>query len=250
MAYMMKIVPRKYVAALFVAACFTGRGYADGYTGEYLLKDSWRKLLAFYSPVSNPAFMTERNYVSVSAASALSLDGPSRLFETGVVVPVGLFQSAGITAVVENGKDIVGGYIEDDGRYVSGGTRMNSNNMFIMGSWAVNPWRALSLGLNASLARQGNFEEPITNFCIDAGLSYRLIHHPAAGEHVLGITYKNLLASKLQSGPGPAYPEQMRIILHSNYLEERLESLFEFDLTDIAAAAENFSNGNRPPNGT
>ena len=99
---------RLYVSAL-CAACISGffcGTRADGLPGEFLISDQWRRLLAYYSPLSNPAFMTEQNYVSLRGAFALSLDGPSRLFEAGAVVPVGLYQSAGFSAVVENGKPL------------------------------------------------------------------------------------------------------------------------------------------------
>ena len=43
---------------------------ADGLPGEYLLTQRWRGMIAHHSPFTNPALMTEENYISLRAALA------------------------------------------------------------------------------------------------------------------------------------------------------------------------------------
>jgi len=220
---------------------------ADGLAGEYLVSDEWRRLLAYYSPMSNPAFMTEQNYLSFRGAFALSLDGPSRLFEVGGVYPIGLYQSAGFTAVVENGKDIEeGGFLTPTGAYVSSSETTNNNNAIFMLSYAINPWSRLSVGGNLDIVYQKNFGDPTVNFGLDLGASYRLLRHSLLGDHTFGIMYQNFLASKITLGDAPAYAEQVRTILHSTYVEKLVESTIEFDITDILADPGDFLAGKDP----
>ncbi|MBD3390835.1 MAG: tetratricopeptide repeat protein [Chitinivibrionales bacterium] len=243
----MAVQARGMLGAMIIGAALAGRVFGDGLAGEYLVSDEWRRLLAYYSPVSCPAFLTEANYFSIRGAGALSLDGPSRLFEVGSVLPIGLYQSAGLTAIIENGKDIAaGGYVDASGRYYASDRTTNNNNCLFMGSYAINPVHRLSVGANLNFIYQENFDDPTFNVGLDLGASYRLTRHPLLGDHTFGVAYQNFLASKIAIGDAPSYAEQIRTILHSTYAERRVESTIEFDITDIAADPADFVQGQDP----
>ena len=69
--------------------------HGDGLPGEYVLTQRWRNMIADRSPLTNPALMTEDNYLSARIAFAPILQGAFNLFEGGVTYPIGLYQSGG-----------------------------------------------------------------------------------------------------------------------------------------------------------
>src|SRR4030042_636145 len=71
--------------------------FADGLPGEYYVTQRWRDLFSAHSPATNPAFMTEENYVSARFAVCPTLQGSFVLMEAGLVIPIGLYQSVGAT---------------------------------------------------------------------------------------------------------------------------------------------------------
>ena len=68
-------------------------------------------MIAPHSPLTNAALMTEENYVSIRVAFAPILSGEFKHVEVGVVVPIGLYQSVGVTVLDPGGySDAGSGY--------------------------------------------------------------------------------------------------------------------------------------------
>lgn len=226
---------------------FSGSGvkntYSDGLPGEYILSDQWRTFSKFYSPSTNPAFMMEYMYSSVRGVFALSSNKDNeaaKLWETGVVVPIGFYHTAGFSILGENGHE-VNNWLLENGLivYDSSGSSKN-NNYLLTFSYATNPWRRLNVGLNFNLAYQGNFgDSPKWNVGADIGLSYRLLLHPVFGFHIAGITFQNLLAPKLSDTD--KMPFSTKAYYRSSILNNHVEFDMEFDMTDLLTKKEIFT---------
>ncbi|MBD3239097.1 MAG: tetratricopeptide repeat protein [Chitinivibrionales bacterium] len=236
------------VHVLGLCACvllLAHNGAATGLPGQYLLSPRWRMLLSAYSPLTNPALMTERDYISVRSAFCGGPKTAGNLWELGVVVPIGLYQSVGAGLIAESGGDIESGVLDADGNYVPTDGRVSSSNYFGMMSYAINPWGRLSIGANVNVAYQSNFGDSEYGVGGDLGLSYRLMQHPLLGQHVIGLTYQNLVPPDLSVSGDDSYSAQIKANLWSLFWERRIESMIELNLTDFAAKAEQFVAGDR-----
>ena len=226
---------------------FIGSSLADGLPGEFLLSDQWRTLFKYHSPVTNPAFMVEQSYVSIRGVGSVATDEAAKLWEAGVTVPIGLYNAVGLTVLGENGREVssVDGRIITDPDNVERRVYRNSNHLFIL-SYASNPWRKLSFGVNVNGAYQGNFgEEPSFGFGLDLGLSYRLLYHPFLGFHIAGLTFQNLIAPDLATQEKMPHSSQIKFYYHSAYFQNRFELDFQVDATDFMAKAETFVQGKK-----
>lgn len=216
------------------------KAHSDGLPGEYILSDQWRTFSKFYSPSTNPALMMEYLYSSIRGVVSLSGDEAAKLWETGVVIPVGIYHTAGFSVLGESGHEVMDfATIED-----SIGVGSTNNNFLFTLSYATNPWRRLNVGINLNLAYQGNFGvSPSLNFGADLGLTYRLLLHPVLGFHVLGITFQNLIAPKLSELD--KLPFSAKTFYHTTILNDRIEFDFEFDMTDLFADSKTFMNSKK-----
>jgi hypothetical protein len=207
---------------------------ADGLPGENLVTQRWRDLFSKYSPLSNPAFLTQENYFTARGAFTPQLQGSSQLWEMGLTLPIGLYQSAGLTWVGENA------VVET---VTVAGASPGFQNNFLMGTWAYNIWRGLSLGINVNLALQNAFGEQQMGYGADIGASYRLIKSPVIGNHIFGINAQNIIAPVLknsETGNSETYSRNLRFTLFSTYWEKQIESNFDFCVKDFLASAEDF----------
>src|SRR5271157_4134620 len=136
----------------WIAVCLLGQLFlagAQGVPGDPLLMTQrWRDLFSNYSPLSNPAFLTQENYITARGAFA-PLTGNSQMWEMGLTVPIGLYQSAGISWIGENAAI--------DTLAQAGTATSTFLENYIMGTYAINPWKGLSVGINANLALQNAF---------------------------------------------------------------------------------------------
>lgn len=82
---------------IFLFTGYVGNLSADGLPGEYYVTQRWRDLFAGHSPATNPAFMTEENYLTARMALSPTLQNTFFLIELGAILPIGLYQSAGIS---------------------------------------------------------------------------------------------------------------------------------------------------------
>ncbi len=211
---------------------------ADGLPGEYLLSNKWRQVFANQSPVDNPAIIMEEPYLKVRGALSFSSGDPARLFELGATMPLGLYQTVGLSIIGENGNDVVG-YIFQNQNLQKAGTSRNSNFLF-MGSYATNPWGKFSIGSNLNLAYQGNFGEPSWGFGADLGISYRVINHPDYGCHIVGISYRNLFSPKVSANEDMPYSAQIKTQYHASFFQKRMFVDYQIAMSDLNSRTAHF----------
>ena len=131
-----------------------------GLPGEFLLTQRWRDMIAQYSPLNNPAFLTEENYLSARLAFAPILNGEFKHGEVGLTIPIGLYQSAGVTFLFSPEGTVQEGIVSGDNLIPAKGGKSNSNYL-IIASYAWHFWNRLSAGLNLSTAIQTAFGDPV-----------------------------------------------------------------------------------------
>jgi len=223
---------------------------SDGFSGEYLATQRWRDAQSRYSPLTNPAFLTEENYVSVRACDALIME-TFNLLETGVTIPVGPYQALGLSYFSENTGKIQGmtwGGLTGDSmvNLPNNWDPSNSNNL-VMFSYANSIWKNLSVGANLSVSYQSNFDtlfdSAAISDAIDVGLSYRLNFNPLLGEHLLGLSVQNILP---QRDVGKrCYPSGAKFSWLSYFFDRQIE--MGLDVSAINAFSFPFSNAAAGP---
>ena len=236
----------RIIRAVFVIVFFlliSGRTVADGPPGEYLLSDRWRQLFTVCSPLDNPALIMEEPYRTFRGVLAFSSGDPARLFEMGAVQPLGLYSTAAITLAGENGGTVRNARIIGDS-IVSGGSFSN-NNLFFIGSYALNPFNKLSIGVNANIAYQGNFGAPGWGFGFDAGISYRLLYDPYFGHHIIGIAYKNLFSPFGNGKISMPYSSQIKMQYHVSFFRNRFNFDYQIAFNDLNSKNSFFVNGSK-----
>lgn len=205
---------------------------ADGLPGEYTVTQRWRELFARYSALSNASFLTSENYVDARGTFFTVLNGTFKLWEAGVTIPIGVYQSSGLTWVHEGTDqyaEIINGLPTD--RQIT-----HSNDLFML-NYSINPWDALSVGLNANILSQNAFGSQRLGFGADLGANYRFLHSPAFGTHDFGIALQNIIAPSIGA---ETYSRNFRISLLSGFWEKRITSALFFDLKDLFAKAADF----------
>jgi tetratricopeptide (TPR) repeat protein len=199
---------------------------AQSEPGNIVITQRWRELFSKYSPVSNPAFLTDENYIDVRGAFSPTFDNLGTLYELGATLPIGLYQSAGVTLLGNSSQlDETSGYPGN-----TDVTKAYSNNNFF-GSYAINPWKGLSVGVNLNLVMENVFGTSKSGFGADLGLSYRLFKNALLGNHILGVNAQNLLAPSFpatDNNPKETYARNLRFTLFSTYWEKRIESNFDY----------------------
>jgi tetratricopeptide (TPR) repeat protein len=212
---------------------------ADGLQGEFIGTEYWRDLLSRYSPLTNPAFMTEENYLSVRMAEAIVLQ-TFNLTEVGVTLPVGLYQSWGISyfgqaagSIPAAINDVAGDSIKELGQSLS------DNKHFFMLSYADNILGRLSIGANATFSYETNFSgnganNQIADAAADIGISYRALFDPVLGEHLLGLTIQNIL-SPFDFGK-LSYSNNVKLAWLGYYWDRQIETGLEIDSKNVYGA--------------
>jgi tetratricopeptide (TPR) repeat protein len=216
---------------------------AGGLPLQFLLSNQWRNLFANHSPLTNPALMTDEQYPSLRGVFSFSPEQVAQLWEAGYIQPLGLYQSLGFTWVQEKGEPVSNGVFDPSSMAFTSTEETTNDNTCLMLSYANNPWRQLSLGLNVKFLNQTNFGSPSSGLAADVGLSYRLLRHPILGYHVLGIMCNTILSAgldSLQLEKG----SQLQATYHSTYLQNQINLDAQFDLTDILTQSDAFVNGN------
>lgn len=209
---------------------------AEGLPGEYLLTQRWRTISSERSPLTNPAFINEENYLSFRGAYTSILSSFTTV-EAGATYPIGLYQSAGFSIIHQGLNSSYVGTLPDGS---PSGIKISDNSDYFMGSYAFNIWKGLTLGLNANFFTQSFTPDQTNGVGVDAGLSYRLLQNPVIGSHILGVAVQNGLYVAL-STPKETLPMVARLSLVSKYWERRIESTFDFSLKDLNAKSIDFS---------
>jgi tetratricopeptide (TPR) repeat protein len=212
---------------------------ADGLQGEFIGTGYWRDLLSRYSPLTNPAFMTEENYLSVRMAEAIVLQ-TFNLTEVGVTMPAGLYQSWGFSyfgqaagSIPAAINDVAGDSIKELGQSLS------DSKHFFMLSYADNIVGKLSIGANATFSYETNFSgnganDQITDAAADVGISYRALFDPVLGEHLLGLSVQNIL-SPFDFGK-LSYSNNVKFAWLAYYWDRRIETGLEIDSKNVYGA--------------
>jgi tetratricopeptide (TPR) repeat protein len=237
---------------LFLLSCCTGSLFADGLPGEYYVTQRWRDFFAGHSPATNPAFMTEENYVTTRMALSPTLQNTFFLMELGSIIPVGLYQSIGVSYLsISASDDVQRSYynIEDDEITVTDEMLNGNQNLFIV-SYATNPVGRLSIGTNVNLLHKANFDSSVTQLGLDLALSYRFLRHPVLGDHVVGINFQNLLTPDLGFKSWQNEAANLKVSWLGKLWESRVEIGIDLDIKDIMSQAEDFAqtsvSGNAP----
>lgn len=246
---MIKPVSRKYIKRVLILSIFFLSGhittlFADGLPGEQLITQRWRYLFASRSPLSNPAFINEENYLSAKFAFSSTLNA-FRMSELGVVYPIGLYQTAAITWLNQG----VDSYEATDNNFIPiPGKEVKNNSNVVLLSYANNLWKGLTIGANVNLFLS-TLPDPeksslSTGFGLDAGISYHLFNSPVIGSHIFGIDLQNIYVQIFDSED--KYPITLRASLNSTYWEKYIESGVDLTIKDIAVAANQFSDTSSP----
>ena len=236
----------KAAVALLIALS-AANVFADGLPGEYYVTQRWRDLFAPYSPATNPALLTEENHVAIRGVWSPSLGNAFFLYEGGVVIPIGLYQSFGFSVLgVTSGEPIKVVQWEND-QITETGEEFRDNHMLYMLSYAINPFNKLSIGANVNWFRTPNFGEPIMGLGLDVGLTYRITNHPVLGEHIVGINFQNALSPNIIRPADEDFKIQTQSInAKINWLaflfDRQITTGIDFDIKDFAAAKSAFAN--------
>ncbi|NLW32862.1 MAG: tetratricopeptide repeat protein [Fibrobacter sp.] len=226
---------KSLISVFFVMGVLFQGLKADGLPGEYILSDQWRALFKYHSPLTNPAFMMENTYISVRGVAAITQSEVSKLWEAGIIVPVGFYHALGFGVVAENGQTVVNTITRDSIQ------KSNNNNYLFTLSYAINPWRRLNAGVNLNMAYQSNFgQDPSIGIGADLGLTYRILFHPVWGYHILGVTFQNLISPQLAVDEKMPYSSEIKGFYRSTFLQNRLEFNLQYNLTDFLTKAEKF----------
>jgi tetratricopeptide (TPR) repeat protein len=216
--------------------------FADGLPMEYLTSEQWRLCARKYSSLSNPAFLTEHPYLYLYGAMSVAPDETSRLWESGISIPLGLYRSIGFTVAGENGHDIAVvtenvllNPLDEPVSYV------NNNNFAFVLAYASNPLGKLSFGINAKGLYQGNFGKPVFGAALDLGLSYRLFIHPAAGYHFVGLTMNNVFAQDLNLYDEMKPSGNVSLFYEAELFNRMIDIEVSADVNDIFAGKEYFT---------
>jgi tetratricopeptide (TPR) repeat protein len=217
--------------------------FADGLPGEYLLSDKWRQAFSYCSPIDNPSLMMEEPYLTVRGVLGFSSGNSSGLWELGAVMPLNIYNTAAITLLGESGGIVNGASFVGDSLVASGSS--SNNNLFFVSSYAFNPYGKFSLGVNINIAYQGNFGDPLWGFGADFGGSYRLLNHPDFGNHLVGMTYRNLLSPQMSKSEKMPYSSQLKAQYQALLFQKKLQLEYQFIITDFASRKEFFTEGNK-----
>ncbi len=220
---------RKIIFLIFAIHCFS-LVYADGLQGEYLATQYWRDLHSRYSPLTNPAFLTEENYKTFRFSGSYILQ-TFELYELGFTLPVGLYQTWAFSWFGQMSPSIDVTGISDANDFIDlNGKLSDWKNLFML-SYANQVWNRLSVGGNFSLSYETNFGEKNISAAADFGLSYRLLFHPIAGEHLIGVAMQNIL-SPLKFGQY-SYSNNAKFSWLGYYCDRQLETGLDVDVKNL-----------------
>ncbi len=221
--------------------------FATGLPAEPLITQRWRDMIANHSPITNPAILTEENYLSLRLAMAPILNGEFLHSEVGLTLPLGLYKSVGLTYVGEDDGSIFGSKLGDNGKIIFDPSKKSSSadHLFML-SYAYHIWNRLSVGINIDYAMQTQYGDPVMGVGADLGITYRALRHPIFGDHLIGLSTQNLIAPQMKkrlsfNGSASEYARNLRFTWLSRYFENQLESTLDANFKDFLASASVFT---------
>jgi len=211
---------------------------AAGLPEEYLLTQRWRTLFSTNSPLTNPSFINEENYLCGRIVYT-SILGEFPTIEGGVVYPIGLYQTAGLTWVRQGLRKP---YARTDTHGDPTGEMISDNSDYIIGTYSNNLWGGLTLGANANILLRQFDDASSIGGGIDFGLSYHAIQNPFIGTHTVGLDIQNLLFVPVTGSEfADVLPRAVRLSLNSFYIEHQVESSIDFSLKDLGTPSSFFN---------
>ncbi len=239
----MKITPvlsRHVRSAVLSLAVF---GYlcpllAQGLSGEYLVTQRWRDMFSRYSPLTNPALLTEDNYIDVRACGAFPLQGAYQLGEVGVTIPRGLYESWGVTVAALGSGGVQQTQAVGNEIQVVDSALLYDEKFLVMGTYANNIWGGLSIGANLGFTMSTNYGSPYYNLSGDVGLTYRLLRSPVFGDHVVGLALQNILEPILDNLKDsalsePSYTNNLKLTWLGYFLEKQIDAGLDISVKNI-----------------
>jgi tetratricopeptide (TPR) repeat protein len=213
---------------------------ADGLAGEYLVSSRWREWMVKYSPLTNPSLISNEEYITLRGVQAMVLQNTFFLSELGVVVPIGLKHTAGVSYFGEGARKLEDSYQWDaaTGTLQPSAKGSNRNNLFLL-TYSYRLLRKLQLGVNIGCAINSNFGDPYANISIDLGGQYHLFSHRFFGSHHLGLTLLNVLAPA--GFASSSYVNTTQLSWTGKFFEERVEAGIEMTLKDVLAEGTFFN---------
>ncbi|MFP4416643.1 MAG: tetratricopeptide repeat protein [Fibrobacterota bacterium] len=233
---------------MIVVAGFVFTAHPDGLPGEYIVTQRWRDMIAGHSAIHNPSFLTEENYTTFHGAFSMTLGNAFKLWDLGATMPLGLYQSVGVSWLGLSADNIEsnGGWIQGaNGDWeplplVGQDSLISDAQNFFAFSYAINPWNRLSVGANVTIGHHSNFGSAKTGLGFDLGISYRLFRHPLIGDHVAGIMLQNLIPVVPLD-----YSRNLKLSWIGRFWERRIEAGLDVDIKDWMAQASNFTEGSQ-----
>jgi TolA-binding protein len=224
------------IAALYLLPCF-----GDGLPGDYLVTQRWRYLSAQYSPLSNPAFLADDDYLSAHGTYAPMVGNQFYASELGATLPLGLFQSLGVSWARQGESK----YASFDKNFVATGDSIQfASNAFLV-SYAANVWSGLCLGASVSMIQESQFGTSVLSIPpgIDIGASIRVANHPLLGMHRVGIMLQNALAPVLKGSSGTAqtFPRVARLSWNGSFMDGKLDAGIDAEAKDLLRDAAQFT---------
>jgi hypothetical protein len=212
----------------------------DGLPGEFLLSSRWRDLMWYNSPLNNPAYLSEVNYMTLRAAISPVLQGVYTLSEVGFTEPILLKQSAGVTLVTENDGTVqTSRFDETANRLVTSGSSISNKNYFGILSYSLIPWQRVSTGVNITVAHQTNFGQAQTGMGLDLGVAWRILAPSDIQNNLIGLSTINLIAPAVGSDKG-SYSRDLKASWVADFCKKSLETGVDIDLRDFWARVEDF----------
>ena len=225
---------RWWVAALAVCLMATGTVAQGGLPGEYVITDRWRHVCSMHSGVTNPAYVSEENYMSLRFAFANTLE-EFYMHEAGFTMPLGFYDAIGVTWMMQS----VAPYnLTDVDGNETGSTVVDQAHFFAL-TYAHNVWDRLTVGGNVNIIAQsianidgervGNTMQP--GFGVDVGLTWKVLRHQTLGNHILGFSTNNIVNTILNTDE--KYAAAVRFSLLSDFWENGIYYGADFVLKNL-----------------
>jgi tetratricopeptide (TPR) repeat protein len=206
----------------------------NGLPGEYLINQIWRDAYSSHSLMTNTAFQSYIQYLSVYLTHAMTVSADYQTSEATVLLPLGKIHTLGVSYTGSGASIDEGTAFDGNGNVVYTGKASDRNNVGIIG-YAINPVKGLSIGVNAQYIYNNTFGTKLNGYGGDFSLSYKFPEHETLGRHILGVSTHNLIIQ------GEAdYSSAVTLSWYATFLKNVLESQFDFSTRDIMAKKSEF----------
>lgn len=206
----------------------------NGLPGEYLINQIWRDAYSSHSLMTNTAFQSYIQYMSVYLTHAMTVSAEYQTSEATVLLPLGKMHTFGASYTGSGASIDEGTAFDGNGDIVFTGKASDRNNVGIL-AYAINPVKGLSIGVNAQYIYNKTFSTKFKGYGGDFSLAYRFSEHEKLGHHTIGVSTHNLILQ------GEAdYASAVSLSWYATFLKNMIESQFDFSARDILAKKSEF----------